>query len=240
MKNNPQNHENEISHSGIEKALRIGKFADKPGNYELVIRLQNPIVDPGDILKLEVFITGYGLIRKEKLVFYPSVDLFDNEKSKIRFGIGRKKDKPNLFIFGTQERKLKDVGITIGGMGGIKKENWKEYTIFFDIVDSKEVPQISTETKQECAPVELDLKVSHSARAGIYYLSFNFSYFNGEQWKGSSKEVAFTIRNVLQRNETLAAFLAIFAATATICVGLKTFYPLLKDLIRSILNQIKG
>lgn len=46
-------------------------FADKPGAYRLVITTPTPEIDPGEDIILEIYITGYGLIRGAKVLFYP-------------------------------------------------------------------------------------------------------------------------------------------------------------------------
>lgn len=61
--------------SGLERitlgpAPQNARNSDKPGSYELAIRLKEADVNRGDMVRLEVFITGYGIIDGAKIVFY--------------------------------------------------------------------------------------------------------------------------------------------------------------------------
>jgi hypothetical protein len=64
-----------------------GKDAEEFGAYNLSIRALNAEVNPGDEIKLEVFITGYGTIRGAKFVFIPPVSFIDLEKSRLIYGV---------------------------------------------------------------------------------------------------------------------------------------------------------
>lgn len=73
----------EISNIKFGKTPLEGKNADKPGSYKQVFRVYTPIIDPGDVLKLELFISGYGITESPKLVSYPSNDIFESSSSKV-------------------------------------------------------------------------------------------------------------------------------------------------------------
>ena len=52
----------------LEETLpRTGENADKPGCYELMIRSSSSVINPGDEVRLLVFVTGYGSINNPKL-----------------------------------------------------------------------------------------------------------------------------------------------------------------------------
>src|SRR3990172_5537313 len=51
---------------------RSGKYANAPGKYELAVKILNQIVQPGDTLNLEIYITGYGQITGAKFIFFPT------------------------------------------------------------------------------------------------------------------------------------------------------------------------
>src|SRR5215204_4175667 len=59
------------------------KYADKPGEYSLVLRVVKPEVNPGDIIHLQVYITGYGEIHGPKFMFSPPPEFINVEESKM-------------------------------------------------------------------------------------------------------------------------------------------------------------
>jgi len=59
------------------------EFGSKPGAYDLVIRASQPIVDPGDKLQVEVYISGYGVIHGARMVSYPSPSVFSLSDSHV-------------------------------------------------------------------------------------------------------------------------------------------------------------
>jgi len=60
-----------------------GEEANSPGNYELISRQNNTILNPGGEMILDILITGYGKITQSKLAFYPSGEILDIEKSLV-------------------------------------------------------------------------------------------------------------------------------------------------------------
>lgn len=59
------------------------EFGSEAGAYELVIRVAQPIVDPGDKLQVEVYISGYGVIHGARMVSYPSPSVFSLSDSHV-------------------------------------------------------------------------------------------------------------------------------------------------------------
>ena len=68
----------------VGAAPRQGEFADKPGCYELVVRVRETNLNPGEKLDGEVFITGYGVIETAKIVVFPSPGVFVDAESEER------------------------------------------------------------------------------------------------------------------------------------------------------------
>lgn len=93
------------------------KFGSKPGAYDLIIRISQPIVDPGDRLRVEVYISGYGVIEAAKVAFYPSPEVFDPSKSKVKGSLKRCKD--GLWGWGKDSTELDAIGHVLSlGEGG--------------------------------------------------------------------------------------------------------------------------
>lgn len=81
---------------------------------------------------------------------------------------------------------------------GLKKPNWVCSTQFFDVTTG-DLPQIYTETKQVEAPFKYKLNTMKDIRPGNYSLEFVFTYFNGERWVSSTKNINFKVQNFLEK-----------------------------------------
>lgn len=195
----------------LERAPQNGEFADKPGNYEVIYTLRNQIIDPGDVVDVEIYITGYGVIESAKLVYIPSVDLFDPVESEIRTGLEMKDSK---ITYGGQIRKIDKIGMFLS-FYGLKYPKWKKSSYFFDLNDAP-APMISTEYRASEAPIHLILKTDRHTKPGNYSLNLGFTYFNGTEWKGSTSLVTFSVSNVLQRKEGLIVWIGVIAAIVSI------------------------
>lgn len=210
---------------------RAGKFAGTPGHYELLIRNLNPVIDPGEYLTIEGYITGYGLIHASKLAIITSSEIFDKDLSKLSTGVKKENKK---IVFGGDETLFDSFGKVIDFSGGLQSEKWEKQTMFFDLSERGETPIISTETKQITAPIYLKLKIKDEAKPGIYTIHFGFTYFNSTEWKSSRQDVEFAVRNILQRNEKTAWCVALIAATIAIISGVS---PILKFFYRKYMKK---
>lgn len=204
-------------------APRNGLHASEPGEYNLIARIDNQLVDPGGKVKIEIFITGYGNISAAKLVSYPSPGAFELFSSVVRSGL---REIGGKLFWGGVERFLDPSGITLDlGSAGFKNPNWKQQTIFVDTGDSP-TPQIFTETTQKPegedaeGPVTLILKLLHSVNPGTHSVNLLLTYYNDNCWKSSSKTVKFTVRNFYQRNEMCLWIIGFVVGTLLTIIGL--------------------
>jgi len=190
-----------------------GEFSDKPGNYELAVRNLKPILNPGDVLEVQLFITGYGIIKGSKLTAYPSSDIFDEDNSRVVYGF---KTEDNKIVFGGQTSGYSKDGITLYLSGATSEEN----LMFYDTHTPQRtsVPQIVSETRQKSPPIQFILNTRKEVRPGNYQLHFHLTYFNGVEWKGSKEEAHFTVRNILQRHEGQVALVSTIAGGIAILV----------------------
>jgi hypothetical protein len=181
------------------------EFGSKPGTYDLVIGVSQPIVDPDDRFWVEVYISGYGLIHAAKVLILYSPSAFITDSSRVRCGNGEWKPlDPQGNVVSLHDPSFFDAG--------------GRY-------------QIATEGKTDGnAPVQFDLAISKRAKAGPHSIQFVLTYFDGQTWKTASKNADFTIRNFYQRHEGVIWWiggpLGFLAAVITIATGIVTLWPI--------------
>lgn len=190
------------------------EHSEKFGEYCQLFRIVTPVIDPGDILEVEQFFSGYGKIGNAKVNFYTSDDIFKPEKSIIYHSLGKAKDGGHKF--GTAHSKFNHTGICFDLSKGFRQQGWKESTYFFDVGNTP-VPQVSTEMKiGGYPPMMYKLYTQKKIRPGTYTLEFNFTYFNGDRWHCDKKSIEFKVRNFLERHSTKIGVLALVASIVVI------------------------
>jgi hypothetical protein len=184
---------------------------DKPGSYALIIRADKSDVAQGEIVVIQIFITGYGKIEGAKLVFYPPPFLINNEWSTAKYDLHGPPDGP--WTFGGNEVSLREGGAALLLRGGLKAPGWQEATMFFDVMVRQNAPiaQILTETTTEDqAPIELTLHIRKKLPSGkrlpsgSHDIDFHLTYFNGQEWKTTSDIVTLNIPSIFKRFEVQA------------------------------------
>jgi hypothetical protein len=207
---------------------REKKYADSIGSYSLGIRVINPIVNPGEILKFELFISGYGRISTPgKIFMLPSSDFIDqdSDSSFIRCGAKFEKDsiRGEVWGFGGETYHIGNEGATLI-LGGPRNPTWEECSFFIDAIREQDEfnNQILTETRPHLpsgsmnAPISGSLKISKNARSGSHSISFVFSYFDGSKWRSETCSGNLTIRSFYQRNEMLVWTIGLLAGICSI------------------------
>ena len=193
---------------------RRGENGTKTGKYELVPRIYDANIDPGDTVVIDLYITGYGRIDNSKLAFYPPIAILSDSGSAVTYGFAYQNEQVE---WGGHTDAVSERGITLPTQG-TRDDRWPGYTSFFD-VDEDDTPRIATETSQGkngSSPYTLKLQLSAKAKPGNYTTTLVFTYFNGETWQTSSVESKFTVRNVFQRNERVISILGVLAAIGSI------------------------
>lgn len=221
---------------------RRGENGNATGKYELVARIHNAVLDPGSIVVIEFFITGYGRIDASKLAFYPPIAVVEADSQLI--GGFSFDETTKMVSWGGYAGSISDTG-QIVQMAGMTSTKWPGFTSFFDATgngpDIDPVPQIMVEkalgeNKSKYvpspwnAPFRLELKIRKNARPGVYPTSVVFTYFNGETWQNSSLQPTFTVRTVFQRYERAVSVIGVIAAAGS-ASGLLFFGKQLYDWI---------
>ena len=190
---------------------RVGKNSEKPGIYMISPQLSNHLASPKDKVKLQLYINGYGDIQNCRIsVNYPD-DLLNYNCSYVFKDIG---NNNGSLEFGRNHQNLQRCGFSIDMQtGGHVIESWTEKTpnYFFDVTASQ-TPQIATAMELSRSPLEMDLTINETAKAGVYTLYVYMIYFDGAEWKSDRIEIPLTVTSLFQRNEVLFTRLAIILA----------------------------
>ncbi|MNY04387.1 hypothetical protein D3C86_1370620 [compost metagenome] len=193
-------------------APRNSPNADKPGAYNLATRVGKTVINPGDALKIEQYITGYGNITQVKLVCYLSSDIFDVDHTYVEYGM--KPDSTTGEInWGKHKSQLEDPGLTLG-LVGFRKDGWAESTMILDVDGASN--RVLTELKLEKAPLDYNLKTLKTISPGDHYIDFYLTYFNGEKWCVTKEKTSFKVKNFFERHAKKISWLAVIATTLSI------------------------
>jgi hypothetical protein len=202
--------------------IRSASEAEHTGSYHPVLVLENSVTDPGETLKGDVFISGYGRISHAKLLVQGPVHVFSSDESAYRQGfevVERNGRKTVVFagrplsgaVFGVLHLSA---GVNIDGVVAVD--------MFSDINPGRN--KIYSEDRVGHTPLSFELKIQKNCRPGTYELGFVLTYFNGEKWVSVPANSQFTIRNILQRYDRQIAFFAIFASTVSVLTNLSSVF----------------
>lgn len=204
-----------------------GLYYDKAGSYKQVFRVHTPVIDKGEKIKIEQFFSGYGINHFSKLVFFCSKDIFEQDSSLITYGYKENeidKDGKKSFEYGGEKKEFDKIGMFFDLSGAIKLNDWKHPTMYFDVNQSN-CRQISTEMVVNESPFKYELKTKKNIKPGLYYLEFNYTYFNGVKWETDNRVVEFKVRNFIERHDTLIGVIATIASILAILgLGILPFF----------------
>ncbi|WP_223503779.1 hypothetical protein [Pseudomonas sp. BF-R-24] len=184
--------------------------SDKPGAYKLASKLKESILNPGETLNLEQYVTGYGSNSGFKIVCYISNNVFDEENSYLHTELSQQK---NALKWGEKKIKVDNGGFSLTP-SSMQNENWEKPEFIFDTKESANY--IITEKSLINAPFTYKLKTHRNAKAGAHYIVFYLTYFNGSEWMCEEERVSFKINNTFERFNTLLSILAAAALIVTI------------------------
>ncbi|WP_219268837.1 MULTISPECIES: hypothetical protein [Pseudomonas] len=196
-----------------KKALNFPD-AEKPGAYKLASLLKESIVNAGDIVSIDQYITGYGANSGLKLVCYISNKIFDESASTLTTELSPPSEKNNnTFQWGLKKIPVENGGFSLTP-GKLQLEHWPKAEAIFDTTLGNNY--ILTERSLSSAPFAYKLQTLRNAKAGVYYLSFYLTYFNGNEWVCEEDKVDFRINSTFERYNTTISLLAATALIVTI------------------------
>lgn len=191
-------------------------YAQEPGAYQLVSKARILILNPGETLFFEQFITGYGKISNAKIQSYISDDVFEQGESTVRHGGKFENDgKLNIFTgWGGQEHQVSPDGFHASI---VSHDDYNTYFSDVDIEDEdKNRNRVLTEAVIGHAPFEYTLKTKKAAKPGLHHIDFYFTYYNGQSWTSGKERVEFRINSPFERYSSLLSGLAATALVVTI------------------------
>lgn len=216
----------------INRLSQSKLYYDKPGSYELSAVLDKTDVSKGENLKVDIFITGYGIIESPKMSIYPSSSIL-NSDSKIYTSLSKIND--SLFSWGGNSITFDNLTTILltGGITLFDGDDSVRYTIFMDVFPVGNSNLIYTETSlSNKGPVSIDLKIKENTDPGEYKIKFYLSYFNGIEWKLSQTHIEFRVNNWVEDNPVLVVVLglvfAFLALLGNFIKGFKLLFNLLK------------
>lgn len=198
-----------VGQSLTSSPARSGPFAEETGAFSILLRTSGKSANPGSVLTVECYVTGYGVIRAAKLLALCPYGILEPGKSQVHdsFGpIGKQSDGSPQWGFGRLSRPY-DEGKGPVVFMGIRTSGFDETTAFFDLNfasrDRAQMPSevLATEMKIGRAPVEYELHLSKKARTGDHTLQIALTYFNGHDWCISEKEISFRVSTWWERNQ---------------------------------------
>lgn len=204
---------------------------DAPGSYTLASRVSETVINAGDTLKFEQYITGYGEIKKCKIQCYISSDIFDYSCSTLTNSISQTEDFQ--LYWGADTDNIGEIGFSCMCQG-LKAPKWKEETLFFDTSPGL----LLSEIKATKAPFDYSLKTKPHIKPGNHYIDFYLTYFNGAEWKSSKERVDFRVNNSFEKHSTIISFLAAVALLVTILHdGAAPLFELIHELGKHIISR---
>lgn len=188
---------------------------DAAGSYRLASRVSETSINPGETLKIEQYITGYGPVNLFKIQGYISDEVFDPSSSYVFHSpIGTlNADKTTDFKWGAQKSPI--TGQNFQMMMGALDVDGTQHQFMFDTGPDR--THIFTEVPAGGrAPFEYQLKTKRSARPGAHYISFYTTFNDGYNWVCQEEKVHFKINNKFEQYSTPLSILAALALIVTI------------------------
>jgi len=195
----------------VPTSPRSGPHSDAPGHFELVLRVLNPEIDPGETLEIEGYVTGYGQIQASKLFILPPPAFLEADGSTFQHSLGfnreGKEGEPPIKFGAVTSQADTEAGVLT--FLGIQHKSWSESSYFVDIdVFQSEhaavLPSatIITEMRLVQAPLVYRFKTRDGVAPGQHHLQFVLTYFDGQRWRASRQSPSVKVSSWLERNQT--------------------------------------
>lgn len=195
--------------------------------YALIPRLRKPSIDPGDKVEIEIFMTGYGPVKQNKLfISYSSPKLIDVENPGVlEYCISTAKDTRTGKIISPVSGKkyLKSHLCDPVGLIVVLTEGY-----FLDIPKqsppSNAIPMIMPEhTWDGMPPLLLALNTSKKTPPGDYDIYLVLTYSARKQILTDQKKVTVHVKSAVERHWKKATILAIAITAFSILLAIANY-----------------
>lgn len=194
--------------------------------YSLILRNRNPTVKQGGTVEIEIFLSGYGIPNKNKLVIQWSSPYIIDVKNpgNLTSSIAATGDKVTGEIKGVvtgkkylDSHKIGIIGMTINLVIGFFMDNPN-----FENVPNGLMGIISEDEWDKEPPLLLKVNTAKNAPPGDYDITFAFTYSDSQNFYQDHKTVQFHISSWWERNQawiTIGATIVAFLALIMTAIG---------------------
>ena len=201
--NNVFTGDNFISNSHDETIGEANLQSDNSSNsvYSLMIRNITPKIKAGDTIQIELFISGYGIPQKNKLIIsWSSSYVID----KINAGF--------YTTFNSEPRQIDPAGIIYD----FPQSNFAISTLGYEPADYG-LPFVITERAfNGIPPLWLRINTVKTAPSGDYDISFIFTYGDDQNMSQDYKTTQFHVMSNWEKNEQWLTILAVVIAALSL------------------------
>lgn len=194
--------------------------------YVISPRVRDPIIKRGESCEIEIYITGYGEPKDNKLqIFYSSPNFVNPQNPGYAIVSGKSEKAPNgkfLFKLGashTQRHDLNKIGAQISFSSAVFKTR-AEYE-HKPLPEPGHIPMILTEAMvDDIPPVMLHINTKKDVEPGDYTIHFAFPYSaDGTNYEINEKEVNIHVTSWAERHITSTTIIGIILSLVAIFSG---------------------
>ncbi len=213
---------------------RLGIYADSIGSYGLILIPNKTVINSGDSIKIDIFVTGYGKINGGKILISRNPQIFENG-SYLSHKINYRQDENGIISAVQKIEKFNEnediISLKISAL--IIIDEAKSLitpfgSVFKDVINN---PYLETETiqteiidKNGHPPLRLVMITKKEIPSGTYKINISFSYFNGSRFELDNRNIEIKIMSWAERNEELIQFFALLISVFTLIgMGYQSF-----------------
>jgi hypothetical protein len=188
--------------------------------YSIIPIILESTLNPGDTLKIRVFVTGYGEIKHNKLFINHHPTLISKEnpgKMRTCIKLGTNEEGKQFALTGKKYIQFWD----LEKEGAIVGHFVKGYFLPLpNTITDYGLPQIHGETiPQGLYPLEIDLNISKECPPGDYLLNFDFTYEDDEDIYQDKNVAKVHVKSWLERHKVCITIVTIGLAILGIIIG---------------------
>jgi len=191
-------------------------------SYVLIPKLITPIIDAGEVIEVEIYLSGYGQVAANKLrITISSKQLVNPEvPGTIESSIGIETDKAtgkhypitgkSYMQSGKGSHRLDEIGVTIGVIEAYFHDTSGEHTPGL-------LNQIFAERMyDDVAPFVLKINTKKKVPKGDYTIDMAFTYSDGQEMATDQKAVTVHVTDFVEKHSMLISLAAIIGTIVTV------------------------